>query len=241
MMTKNLKLRAIVSIRNLVMGISTDWKELKTLGAEIDELIHSASTRFINNAPVIAHKRWLTELGEIENNITFLKRIMNQIVSKINARDSENLAEIWNSHKEYSTALFKHLNVLNELGKTHLSKDHHPEWTKNWKIIFEKFNTIQQLVKASSLHLSMISEYAPKEVDELTDTILRNMPIRYTTEEAIQYEKEYMEAYEQLKKEAKQKKNLWDRFLDILAGGVQQSPAERVMMQRWVNGEKGEL
>jgi hypothetical protein len=87
----------------------------------------------------------------------------------------------------------------------------------------------------------MIEEFAPGEVDELTDTILKNMPMRYSMEEAVQYEKEYMQAYEELKRQAKEKKNLWDRFLDILAGGTQQTPAEMVMMQRWVNGEKGDL
>jgi hypothetical protein len=31
--------------------------------------------------------------------------------------------------------------------------------------------------------------------------------------------------------------------LNVIAGAIpfEQSPAERVMMQRWVNGEKGEL
>lgn len=241
MTTQNLKLKAVVSIRNLVVGISSDWKELRSLGVEIDDLINSASTVFINNAQAVAHERWLTEVGGIEKNVQSLKRIMNQVVDKINSRDSRDLAELWDRNKEYSTDLLERLNTLNDLGKSHLSESFHTDWKNIWQMIFDKFIAIQELVEGSSLHLSMISEYTPEEVDELTDTILRNMPRKYTMEEAIQYEKEYMEAYKQLKQEATQKKNLWDRFLDILAGGAQQSPAERVMMQRWVNGEKGGL
>ncbi len=240
-MTQNPKLKAVVSIRNLVLGLSNDWKELKSLGAEIDEAVRHASTEFINQAPVIAHERWLAEMGKMENNIRSLKSIMNQSVEKINNRESGGLAEIWNSHTKFSADLLDRLNALFELGKAHLPEGYQSGWAENWNTIFDKFVAIQQLAEGSSLHLSIISEFAPEEVDELTDTMLRNMPKRYTMEEAIQYEKEYMEAYEELKKEATQKKNLWDRFLDILAGGVQQSPAERVMMQRWVNGEKGEL
>ena len=43
--------------------------------------------------------------------------------------------------------------------------------------------------------------------------------------------------------EANKKDNLWDRFLNLLAGNIpfKQTPQERVMMMRWVNGEKGEL
>ncbi len=241
MTTQNAKLRAIVSIRNLVFGIATDWKELKSLGSEIDELINSASTTFMNQTPVIAHERWQIEIGHIQKDTTALEDIMQKVVRKINHRDAKDLIEIWNSHKEHSTDLLNRLNTLYDLGKAHLPESYHDTWVAMWEVILDKFVAIQALGEGSSLHLAMISEYAPEEVDELTDTILRHMPGRYTMEEAIQYEKEYMEAYEQLKKEATQKKNLWDRFLDILAGGLQQSPAERVMMQRWVNGEKGDL
>ncbi|MGD1892088.1 MAG: hypothetical protein ACFB15_16055 [Cyclobacteriaceae bacterium] len=241
MTTQNAKLRAIVSIRNLVFGIATDWKELKSLGSEIDELINSASTTFMNQTPVIAHERWQIEIGHIQKDTTALEDIMQKVVSKSYHRDAKDLIEIWNSHKEHSTDLLNRLNTLYDLGKAHLPESYHDTWVAMWEVILDKFVAIQALGEGSSLHLAMISEYAPEEVDELTDTILRHMPGRYTMEEAIQYEKEYMEAYEQLKKEATQKKNLWDRFLDILAGGLQQSPAERVMMQRWVNGEKGDL
>ncbi len=241
MTTSNSKLRAIVSIRNLVLGISTDWKELKTFGKEVDEQIHHASAIFIKNTSTMAQQQWNNEMRQVERNIHFLKDIMKQVVEKINQKDSENLAEIWNSHKKYSTDLLDRLQAMHELGKRDLPGRFHTEWANNWELIFNKFMTIQHLAEGSSLHLSMISEYAPDEVDELTDTILKNMPGTYTMEEALQYEKEYLEAYEQLKKEASRKKNLWDRFLDILAGGIQQSPAERVMMQRWINGEKENL
>ena len=240
-MAQNPKLKAIVTIRNLALGISNDWKELKSLGADIDESVRNASNEFINQAPVITHERWLAEMGKMNQNTLSLKGIMNQTVEKINNRDADGLTELWNSHHEFSTDLLERLNTLFKLGKIHLPEGQHTAWSKKWNVVFDKFVAIQQLVEGSSLHLTMISELAPEEVDELTQTILKNMPVRYTMEEALQYEKEYMEAYEELKKEATQKKNLWDRFLDILAGGIQQSPAERVMMQRWVNGEKGEL
>jgi hypothetical protein len=52
-----------------------------------------------------------------------------------------------------------------------------------------------------------------------------------------------MTALAQMEEEANKKDNLWDRFLNLLAGNIpfKQTPQERVMMMRWVNGEKGEL
>jgi hypothetical protein len=48
---------------------------------------------------------------------------------------------------------------------------------------------------------------------------------------------------DQIKEDASKKANLWDRVLNIIAGAIpfEESPAERVMMQRWINGEKGAL
>jgi hypothetical protein len=69
------------------------------------------------------------------------------------------------------------------------------------------------------------------------------MPQSYHIEDAIQYKKEYLTALAQMQEEADKKDNLWDRFLNLLAGNIpfKQTPQERVMMMRWVNGEKGEL
>jgi len=241
MRSQNLKVKAVYAIRNLVIGLSNDWKDLKSLDDEIGKAVDSASNFFIDNTPQSDGEKWINEIRGIEKNLMSLKKIKNQVVNKINNKEPEGLDEIWNSHKIYSSDLLERLNTLNKLGKTQLPDDSLGSWTVMWDEIFDKFHTILQLVEGSGLHLSMISKLAPDELDELTVTIVKNMPKGYTMEEALQYEKEYMEAYDQLKNEATQKKNLWDRFLDILAGGVQQSPAEMVMMQRWVNGEKGEL
>ncbi len=240
-MNQNPKLKAIVQIRNLVLGLSNDWTDLKSLGASIDEAVNEANDTFIDKTPIVHHEGWTLLMTEMQENVNALKGIMSKSAGKINSKDSEGLVELWDSHKEYSSNLLENLNSLFNLGKEKLPKSEITSWEGKWNTVFDTFLEIQNVVEGSSLHLTLISEFAPDEVDELTDTILRNMPKRYTMEEALQYEKEYMEAYEELKKEATQKKNLWDKFLDILAGGFQQSPAERVMMQRWVNGEKGDL
>ena len=46
-----------------------------------------------------------------------------------------------------------------------------------------------------------------------------------------------------IEEDANKKDNLWDRLLNLLAGVMpfKESPEERVMMQRWLEGEKGDL
>jgi len=239
MIKRNQQLRAVVSIRNLVIGIDTDWRELKSQGKELDALLEQANELFLNNSEAAIHESWLKERGVVTKEVHSLKDIMNKSVQKINNRDSSSLAETWNQYKSHSDMVFSSLQRQYELGNIHLSNHNlKSDWEEIWDKIFEKMLAIQSIAEGSSLQLAMIEEFSPTEMDELTDTILKHMPRNYSMEEAQQYEKEYMEAYDELKRQATQKKNLWDRFLDILAGGQQQSPAEMVMMKRWVNGEK---
>jgi hypothetical protein len=67
------------------------------------------------------------------------------------------------------------------------------------------------------------------------------IPLDFTYQEAVDYQTDYYKALINFKKEFKQEKNLWDKFLDILAGGTHQLPSERVMMERWLDGDKQEL
>jgi hypothetical protein len=82
-----------------------------------------------------------------------------------------------------------------------------------------------------------------EELDVLTKNILKNIPRNFSILEAEKYEKDYLLAMDAIENEAKANTNLWDRFLNLLAGAVPftQTPEERVMMQRWLDGEKGDL
>ena len=65
--------------------------------------------------------------------------------------------------------------------------------------------------------------------------------MNFTYAEAVHYQNDYYKALVNFKNEFKKEKNLWDKFLDILAGGTHQSPSERVMMERWVDGEEDNM
>jgi histone deacetylase complex regulatory component SIN3 len=110
-----------------------------------------------------------------------------------------------------------------------------------------KNNEISPKIRASIVLNNLRStlenskEYTQLEIDEIANNILAQLPPDYSIEDIKEYKKDYLIALNQIKKEFSQKKNLWDTFLDILAGGTHQSPEERVMLKRWIEGEKGML
>lgn len=96
-------------------------------------------------------------------------------------------------------------------------------------------------VESCRVLLQLIERYTPEELNEITQSIVDHIPVNFTYEEALKYQNDYYKALVDYKKEFREEKNIWDKFLDILAGGTHQSPSERVMLDRWIDGEKGDL
>ena len=242
MTSENPKLKAVVNIRNLILGINSEWKSLKVSGQEINDLLLKADTQFTDCTVTDAHGKWKNAYHNVQHHIVGLQTNMNKVVEKINNKDSNDISAIWSAYEQHIGEILTSMIEMNDLGHAHFKDDlKRSSWSALWDNIFNKMKINQEIAKGSTLQLEMIEAFSPQDMDLLTETILKNMPINYSMEEAEQYETEYMEAYDQIKSQASQKKNIWDKFLDILAGNRHQSPAEMVMMKRWVNGEKGNL
>ena len=96
-------------------------------------------------------------------------------------------------------------------------------------------------IESCRVLLQMIERYTPDELNSITKIIVDQIPADFTYDDAVEYQKDYYKALVNFKKEFKEEKNLWDKFLDILAGGTHQLPSEKVMMERWLDGEKEDL
>ncbi len=91
---------------------------------------------------------------------------------------------------------------------------------------------------ACRVELLMLEKYSPQELMKINEFIQLKTPSNFSDEEADQYEQDYKSAVADFLHEFDEEKKLWDRFLDILAGGTHQLPSEHVMMERWLVGEK---
>ena len=241
MVKENSKLKAVVKIRNLVSSTVDDWNKIKLLGREVDLLTNEAIAIIAKIADEnLAHK-WSEKIHSYNDNVSALKDIMKQAIDKIENRNASDANQIWESSTNHSNSIVAIVTDMETSGLDVIPENLKLKWSNIWAEAKEKLQQIRSLAVGSELKLAMIESFTPEEVSELTDEILIHMPMDYSVEEAEKYEKEYLVAYDEIKAKASLKKNLWDRFLDLLAGGTQQSAAEKVIMQRWVNGEKGKL
>lgn len=237
----NPAIKAVVSIRHFAQAAVDNWNVIKSSGETLKTKLEEATNMVDDYGSDETRKEWNHELKKCFKERESLQKIMANAVSKIKGKSSENLTEEWNKYPNYVVKIEQCYNHLIELGTKCLPEKEKDKWDSLWGNILSTHQKMKNEAEASSLQLKLIEDYDPKEIDELTKTILKHIPFKYSVEDAHKFTEEYLQAYEDIKKEASQKKNLWDKLLDILAGGTEQAPEQRVMMQRWVNGEKGEL
>lgn len=233
-------INAVVSIRHLAISASNNWTAMNSKGSVIKSDIDDASNLIHKYGSEKTKNDWQHEIDDFTKNLNQLKTIMASAISKIKQKSADSLSKDWMEYPQYAFRIEHSFKNLEKIGVSVLPENEKLKWIEKWALINKIHHQIKSEADACNIHLQLIEEHNPEEIDELTATILKHIPMKYSIGDAEKYTNEYMEAYEAIKREASQKKNLWDKFLDILAGGTQQTPAQRVMMQRWVNGEKGD-
>ncbi|MCL6266564.1 hypothetical protein [Flagellimonas myxillae] len=233
-------IEAVVSIRQYALSISENWTSMKSMGAVLKEDMDKATGMVNMYGSETTKQQWASEIIDFNATKSHLEEIMRFVISRIKEKSTEGLSARWNDYPGHVSKMEASYEKMKSLGQSSLPENKKDDWGELWNSLMQSHGFMGKEANAIGIQLGLMEKCTPDEIDELSDTILKHIPSGYSIEEAHKYTDEYMDAYEQLKTEAYKKKNLWDRFLDVLAGGTQQTPAQRVMMQRWVDGEKGD-
>lgn len=236
------KLRALLSIRRFSAGLAEHRDQLKQTECDLNDLNKSTLALLGVDSKVDTSKKWNAALDQINSAVFLINQLLNSANKKVEQRDRSDSSELWMQIDEQMEQLKASCKNMEDLGFELLADSDLKHWKTN--ILNFRKSILPLFIShamAYKVELQMIERYSPAELNEITQVILNKIPENFTLEEAKTYEREYLKAMDDLEKEFHEKKNLWDTFLDILAGGTHQSPSERVMLNRWVEGEKGEL
>lgn len=243
MEANNKNLETLIKLRHLSEGLNSNWSSLNSAKTRVNQLLDEA-----NNIV----KMFGSEIGKINfqedaNSIDLLKDIIQSHLAyfknKIESRSSSDISAMF---KEFQLSTESISSLFAKIGKypdNHFTGLSSADWFGIWAVIQSNIYTVQGIGHSAFIQLQIFEKFNKQEIDDLSNEIVKYMPQSYHIEDAIQYKKEYLTALAQMQEEADKKDNLWDRFLNLLAGNLpfKQTPQERVMMMRWVNGEKGEL
>lgn len=233
---QSLLVELVVKIRKMVSDISDEKNRITKLHNSILAKLEEAGIKIALQKKLT--DIWVREKNEIKSNITHITKLLETMYERLQNKDTNGLSSFWKEGKNYADITKVKFSEMGKMGEVVFVADDLEQWKEIWKNIKESVGELFDIAETIYTKLSMIEKLRPEEIDELTKDIVKHIPLDYSLEEAVKYEKEYMQAYNELKEEASKKKNLWDKFLDILAGGIQETPAHRVMLRRWMNGEE---
>lgn len=235
-------LRALMALKNLAATQEKDYRELLLIQSDLYELNKKGLLIIEASTVPEAIAQWELILQEVNTAIVGINDTLTAAKQKIELNAKDGFTELWKQLALHITSLKDSSKRAANTGYHLLNEAVHPQWDLEYvKLASPITQSIITHVDSSRVLLQLIERYTPEELNAITKIIVDKIPLDFTYEEAVEYQQDYYKALVNFKAEFKEEKNLWDKFLDILAGGTHQPPSERIMMERWLEGEKGDL
>ncbi len=231
-------IKAVQTIKKLVVDVKKGHQQIVENGKKVRNHLQECGVLFASVNDKNLTEIWLAKKQTFLETTDKIGELFTEIETKLKNRDASKLSEIWEKFSVYKTILNHNFQEMKDLGEIVFIDENLEKWNSVWNEIFLLATENFSIAETHTLKLAMIEKLKPEEIDELTQEILNHLPYNYTDEEAHQYEQDYIKAYNELKAMREGKKNLWDKILDILAGGLQETPAQRVKMMRWIENER---
>ncbi|WP_123966691.1 hypothetical protein [Chryseobacterium phosphatilyticum] len=230
-------IKAVQSLRKLSLDIKTTNKEIQSNDTEIRQKIEDCGKQIAATNDSMVINLWIREKAKLIENSNALLKILEKIEEKFKEKEASGLIGIWETHEEYKNLVLDNFVVMERMGSTIFIDNNLEKWKGLWKDIRISLNKILSISETYHLKLKMMESLEPDEIDSLTEDILNHIPWNYSDEDAFKYEQDYLVAYNEIKESQSKKKNLWDKILNALAGGIEETPAHRVQMRRWMEGD----
>ena len=221
------RMKMLLSIRNFEEGFISHSENVQ---GYITELIHNyerASDYLKQNATAeIGAERedLLNEIHVYGNQaIQHLKMVGETLYESGKVNEGS-----WKEFETKKAYLFESALKFERLGKKVLNGEHLRHWEADF-VILE--NSILPPIENELNTIRFIIDFVGKYSRENREKFLG------ITKES---EAHYIKVIKQFKEEFEPKTNLWDSIMELLAGDVHPSPSERIMFEKWIDGEQKE-
>lgn len=236
------ELKALLAVKKFTAQLEEEYSELLKIEGELNELHKDGLLIIEATTSPEATAQWNAILQEMNKAISNINGILATAKDNVAQKEKNDSLDIWELLTAHVDTLKGNATDAKNTALTVLPAAVHPQWEKEFvQLETPLVESLFSRVESCRVLLQLIERYTPEELNEITQSIVDHIPVNFTYEEALKYQNDYYKALVDYKKEFREEKNIWDKFLDILAGGTHQSPSERVMLDRWIDGEKGDL
>ncbi len=235
------QIQSVIAARRIAANLRGRWNTLEQLSERATALLRQADEEVERVSTEGQYQEWLALEGKVDRARSELHTMLRDVRRAVEGRNPGGTAARWGETVATCRATLDDLMPqLRGLGEAYLGTTT-AQWQATWDEMVGVTAHLSALARGAATQLEMLERFAPDEIDALNAAILRHIPESFDEADAALYERDYLRAMKELEAERSADKNLWDRFLDLLAGGARQSVPERVMMRRWIDAEKGQL
>ena len=242
-MKSNTQLHTIIKLRHLKNASQNNWEMLSNTKGMVNAIISEAQQLMNNYGDNNAKEQFATDSKTLSTNINAIQESLNDFYQFIKDEKSIDIESSFHNFSKILNDTNKLFDSISSYSKDYFKEIDINEWREIWSVIKSNLTIIQGIGESAYIKSLMIKNFNKSEVDALTSEIVKHIPQSFNLLEADKYKQEYLQAVKEIEQESNAKENLWDRFLNVIAGAVpfKQTPEERVMMRRWLDGEKGAL
>lgn len=231
------QLKLLMSLRNFDNDLDIYCKRFLDATNELTSTYEMGASILEQYGDPAYKKEWEELLNEIHVHCNQLNQSLSFAKEQTKNRENFDFSTHWKSFESRLNDLKNASQKFENLGVKLLPENKKQGWENEIGLYENKIEPIlNQNAKAAKLILQFMFKYSPEGLDRMVEIINDNVPENAENMDPKDYEASYLKAFREFQKEFKPQ-NLWDNFLEILAGGVHPSPSERVMLEKWVDGE----
>lgn len=244
--SSNQQFASIIKLRHLSNAVRNNWVMLEQTRSSVDRLLEDAGAIMLETGTPLGKTTFEGDRFQLKEAIHQVQQqlvIFAQFIEtgSMPEQDLQNAWSVFNDAIRSAEKFFVYISKYP--GHYFVDSDALETWEEIWSVIRSNIYVVQGLGEAAYIKVVMMQKLRVDEIDSLLKSIAAHIPGSFNMLDADQYRMEYLQAMKEIEEESNKKDNLWDRFLNLLAGSIpfKQTPEERVMMRRWLEGERGEL
>lgn len=233
------RLKILMSIRDFQKDFENNARQIEIITQDLCSN-YEKGLGFLNS---YAEEDFKKEADDLVNDIHVYANQMNHNLQKTAdqmkvRKEKEDYSKNWKEYEMHKNYLRDSALKFEKRGLHSLPDDKKPEWEAAY-VLFEKEiePKIHQESDLQKFILDFVSQYDKDDLNKISKIIQENSPEEINWSDPVEYRNQYIKAISEFQREFKPQ-NLWDSFMELLAGGVHPSPSERMMMEQWTDGEQ---
>lgn len=233
------RMRILMSIRDFQKDFEASTQEMQNLTKDLIS-IYENGVDFLNaHGDSDMKKQWDELLNEIRVHINQMIHQLERSSELIKLKDEKSdFTETWKEFETHKDYLKEAALNFEKTGLSALPEDRKYEWEDHYVVFEKEFEMkIKRRVEFDKFILDFVSKYDQDDLVKIAGIVSKNSPENVDWSNPVEYQNQYAKAISEFQSEFKPQ-NLWDSFMELLAGGVHPSPSERIMLEKWSDGEQ---